>query len=73
MSDTAFGTIVHLAPTGHYGFIMPDNGGDNLFFHKSALTATSIKGMRKGARVSYNTTPSLMKPDKFNAVQVNIL
>jgi cold shock CspA family protein len=74
MSDTVFGTIVFVSPTGSFGFIAPDGyRDDNLFFHKSAVSSTSIKGMRRGARVSYTTTPSLTKPNTFNAVQVNIL
>jgi cold shock CspA family protein len=68
MSDAAFGIIVYLSDTHSFGFIMPDNGSDDNLFR-----ATSIKGMCKGARVSYQTAPSLIKPNKVNAVGVNIL
>jgi cold shock CspA family protein len=48
------GTVSHLGDTHTSGTIKTDDGAD-LHFHASAVEATSIKGLRIGARVSYRT------------------
>ncbi len=48
----AEGTIKTIADRG-FGFITPDNGREDLFFHSSALQDVSIDQLQRGDRVSY--------------------
>jgi CspA family cold shock protein len=36
-----------------YGFITPDEGGDDLFVHHSAIGGTGFKTLAEGAKVEY--------------------
>jgi cold shock protein len=48
--------IVDFWRTGNngYGFILPDNGGEEVFLHHTGVAAqTQTKRLRKGVRVTY--------------------
>lgn len=45
------GTIVNLG--AGFGFIKPEDGGENLFFHHSAITNADFDALFKGMEVSY--------------------
>ena len=47
------GTVVSLPPDKAYGFIEPDSGGDNVFFHSSAVMGGGFPDMEKGDRVTF--------------------
>lgn len=49
------GTIVNLIAGKGYGFIKPDSGSDNYFFHASDLTDISIDGLRYDDEVLFVT------------------
>ncbi len=36
-----------------YGFITPDNGGEDLFAHFSAISMSGFKTLKEGQRVSF--------------------
>ncbi len=38
-----------------YGFIAPDNGGNDVFVHASALERAGMSGLNEGQKVSYDT------------------
>lgn len=46
-----------VSPEKSHGFICPDDGGEDLFFHKSMVTTGSIEDLSPGDRVSYETIP----------------
>lgn len=46
-----------------FGFITPDNGGDDIFVHISAIQRSGLDGLAEGDKVSYGTEPS-RKPGK---------
>jgi CspA family cold shock protein len=52
----ATGTIKTLSDRG-FGFIRPDEGREDLFFHRSALVDLVFEELRQGERVSYSTEP----------------
>ena len=39
-----------------YGFITPDGGGEDLFAHFSAITASGFKTLKEGQKVSFDIT-----------------
>ena len=48
----ASGTIKTMTDRG-FGFIRPDAGGEDLFFHRSALEGVEFAELRQGDRVTY--------------------
>lgn len=52
----AQGTIKNLNERG-YGFITPDDGQEDVFFHSTALVDVSFERLRRGARVTYTAGP----------------
>lgn len=50
------GTIVSFNDEKGYGFIRPDGGGDNLFFHVSGTTGVAQEDLVSGAAVSFYPT-----------------
>ncbi len=39
-----------------YGFIAPDEGGEDLFVHYSAIEGSGFRSLEEGERVSYEPT-----------------
>jgi CspA family cold shock protein len=49
----ATGTVKWFNATKGFGFIQPDQGGNDVFVHISALQGTGLKTLNEGQRVSY--------------------
>lgn len=49
----AQGTVKTITDRG-FGFIKPDTGGDDLFFHRTALSGVNFDELRVGDKVMYN-------------------
>ena len=49
----ATGTVKWFDDSKGYGFITPDEGGDDLFVHHSAIGGTGFKTLAEGAKVEY--------------------
>ena len=47
------GTVKWFNDEKGYGFITPDDGGDDLFVHYSAISGSGFRSLEEGARVSY--------------------
>jgi CspA family cold shock protein len=52
----AQGTVKWFNEEKGYGFITPDEGGDDLFVHYSGITGSGFKSLEEGAKVTYEAT-----------------
>ena len=50
------GTVKWFNGEKGYGFITPDDGGDDLFVHYSGISGSGFKTLAEGQRVSYEAT-----------------
>jgi CspA family cold shock protein len=51
----ATGTVKWFSDDKGNGFITPDEPGNDLFVHHSAITGNGFKSLSEGAKVSYET------------------
>lgn len=61
------GTIKKLTDKG-FGFITPSEGGEDMFFHMSAVEGTDFNSLQEGQAISYNvgTNPRDGRPRAEN-------
>jgi CspA family cold shock protein len=50
------GTVKWFNDEKGYGFIQPDDGGDDLFVHHTGISGSGFKSLEEGAKVSYEAT-----------------
>ena len=50
------GTVKWFNEEKGYGFISPDEGGDDLFVHHSGIAGEGFKSLDEGAKVTYEAT-----------------
>lgn len=50
----AAGTVKWFNATKGYGFIMPQDGGKDVFVHITAVQAAGLKGLNDGQKVSFD-------------------
>ncbi len=51
-----------------WGFIEPDDGGDDVFVHYSAIQQDGFRSLKEGERVEYELRPG--KDGKYQAANV---
>jgi cold shock protein len=49
-----------------FGFITPENGGDDLFIHHSNIEAEGFKSLPEGAKVEYTEGQGRKGPEATN-------
>lgn len=49
----ATGTVKWFNGTKGYGFIQPDDGGQDVFVHITAVQAAGLRGLNEGQKISY--------------------
>jgi len=49
----ATGTVKWFNATKGFGFIMPQDGGKDVFVHITAVQAAGLRGLNEGQKVSY--------------------
>lgn len=60
------GTIKKLVSDKFFGFIVPDAGDKDLFFHKDALVDVRFEDLREGDKVSFDVEDSPKGPRAVN-------
>ena len=52
----ALGTVNWFNDSKGFGFVTPDQGGEDLFAHFSSITSPGLKTLTAGQRVSFDVT-----------------
>ena len=66
----AQGTVKWFNATKVFGFITPDEGGDDLFVHHTQIQMNGYRELSEGQRVEFETTqgPKGPQADKVRAI-----
>ena len=62
----ATGTVKWFNATKGFGFIMPDDGGKDVFVHVTAVQAAGLPGLNDGQKVSFDVSMERGKPAATN-------
>lgn len=62
----ANGTVKWFNGTKGYGFIQPDEGGQDVFVHISALEKAGLRSLAEGQRISYELATNKGKTSAVN-------
>ena len=61
------GTIKKIVKDKGFGFIIPDGGGDEVFFHRSRMGGrTQFEDLREGAEIQFQVRPGDKGPQAFD-------
>jgi CspA family cold shock protein len=66
----ATGTVKWFNATKGYGFIVPQDGGKDVFVHITAVQSAGLKGLNEGQRVTYEIS---MERGKASATNLRAL
>jgi CspA family cold shock protein len=64
------GTVKWFDSGKGYGFILPDDGSDDLFVHHTGIAGGGFKSLDEGERVSYEVTRGRKGPQAQNVARV---
>ena len=64
------GTVKRFNQEKGYGFIIPDEGGQDLFVHYSSIEGTGFRSLEEGEKVSYEVGQGRKGPQAQNVSKV---
>jgi CspA family cold shock protein len=64
------GTVKWFNATKGYGFIMPEDGGKDVFVHITAVHEAGLQGLNDGQKLSFEVT---MERGKSAATQLKLI
>ena len=64
------GVIKKIVEGKEFGFITPDDGGKDVFFHKTALVDVNFEDLQQGDKVSFDVEPSDRGPKAANVKKI---
>ena len=59
----ATGTVKWFSDDKGFGFIVPDDGGKDLFVHHSNIDASGFRSLQEGQRVTYEPAEGKKGPE----------
>ena len=66
----ARGTVKWFRDQTGYGFITPDEGGDDLFVHYSAIESDGYKTLTEGEKVEFQITQGQKGPQAAHVISL---
>ena len=67
---TQRGTVKRFNQEKGYGFIIPDEGGEDLFVHYSSIEGSGFRSLQEGEKVSYEVGQGRKGPQAQNVSKV---
>lgn len=66
----ARGTVKWFSDSKGYGFVTPDDGGQDVFIHHTAIEGTGFKSLAENDVVEFETEEGPKGPRAINVVKV---
>ena len=66
----ATGSISRIVRDRGFGFIKPDDGTSDIFFHSSSIADGAFDDLQEGQAVEFDSEPDPKQPDRVRAKQV---
>lgn len=68
----ATGTITRLVRDRGFGFIQPEGGSEDVFFHSSVVEQPTFDELNEGQKVEFDTEPDPRQPQRSRAARVRL-